>query len=464
MIAKNILETIGNTPIVELTHTDTGLCRLFIKLENQNPGGSIKDRVGLSMITQAEKQGKIKPGDTLIEATAGNTGIGLALAARLKGYNLILVIPDKMSQEKINHLRALGVEILLTRSDVGKGHPEYYQDYALRVANERGAFYVNQFENPANPLAHETTTAPEIWEQLEHQVDAVVVGVGSSGTITGLTNYFKKVSPHTEFVLADPQGSILADYINKGILRTDAGSWLVEGIGEDFIPAIADFSLTHQAYTVSDKESFDAVRDLLKNEGILAGSSTGTLLNAAIRYCREQTEPKRVVTLACDSGNKYLSKMYNDYWLLDQGLTERKQWGDLRDFISRRFEDNAIIYTTPTDTLKAVYGKLKLYDVSQLPVLKGDKVIGIVDESDLLLALYSHKYSLDTSVHEIMTTELTTIPYTAQRDELVEILNAGLVAIIENGHGGFMGLVTRIDFINHLRFEINSLKLEETFA
>jgi len=464
MIAKNILETIGNTPIVELTHTDTGLCRLFIKLENQNPGGSIKDRVGLSMITQAEKQGKIKPGDTLIEATAGNTGIGLALAARLKGYNLILVIPDKMSQEKINHLRALGVEILLTRSDVGKGHPEYYQDYALRVANERGAFYVNQFENPANPLAHETTTAPEIWEQLEHQVDAVVVGVGSSGTITGLTNYFKKVSPHTEFVLADPQGSILADYINKGILRTDAGSWLVEGIGEDFIPAIADFSLTHQAYTVSDKESFDAVRDLLKNEGILAGSSTGTLLNAAIRYCREQTEPKRVVTLACDSGNKYLSKMYNDYWLLDQGLTERKQWGDLRDFISRRFEDNAIIYTTPTDTLKAVYGKLKLYDVSQLPVLMGDKVIGIVDESDLLLALYSHKYSLDTSVHEIMTTELTTIPYTAQRDELVEILNAGLVAIIENGHGGFMGLVTRIDFINHLRFEINSLKLEETFA
>ena len=464
MIAKNILETIGNTPIVELTHTNTGLCRLFIKLENQNPGGSIKDRVGLSMITQAEKQGKIKPGDTLIEATAGNTGIGLALAARLKGYNLILVIPDKMSQEKINHLRALGVEILLTRSDVGKGHPEYYQDYALRVANERGAFYVNQFENPANPLAHETTTAPEIWEQLEHQVDAVVVGVGSSGTITGLTNYFKKVSPHTEFVLADPQGSILADYINKGVLRTDAGSWLVEGIGEDFIPAIADFSLTHQAYTVSDKESFDAVRDLLKNEGILAGSSTGTLLNAAIRYCREQTEPKRVVTLACDSGNKYLSKMYNDYWLLDQGLTERKQWGDLRDFISRRFEDNAIIYTTPTDTLKAVYGKLKLYDVSQLPVLKGDKVIGIVDESDLLLALYSHKYSLDTSVHEIMTTELTTIPYTAQRDELVEILNAGLVAIIENGHGGFMGLVTRIDFINHLRFEINSLKLEETFA
>jgi len=464
MVAQNILETIGNTPIVELTHTDTGLCRLFIKLENQNPGGSIKDRVGLSMITQAEKQGKIKPGDTLIEATAGNTGIGLALVARLKGYNLILVIPDKMSQEKINHLRALGVEILLTRSDVGKGHPEYYQDYALRVAKERGAFYVNQFENPANPLAHETTTAPEIWEQLEHKVDAVVVGVGSSGTITGLSNFFKKVSPETEFVLADPDGSILADYINEGVLRTDAGSWLVEGIGEDFIPAIADFSLTHQAYTVSDKDSFDAVRDLLKNEGILAGSSTGTLLSAAIRYCKEQTEPKRVVTLACDSGNKYLSKMYNDYWLLDQGLTERENFGDLRDFISRRFEDNAIISTGPTDTLKAIYGKFKLYDVSQIPILIENKVIGIVDESDLLLALYSKKYSLDTQVHEIMTTELTTIPYTAHRDELVKILNAGLVAIVENARGGFVGLITRIDFINHLRFEISSPVVEEVLV
>lgn len=462
MVAKNILDTIGNTPIVELTHTDTGLCRLFVKLENQNPGGSIKDRVGLSMITVAEQEGKIKPGDTIIEATAGNTGIGLALAARLKGYNLILVIPDKMSQEKINHLRALGVEILLTRSDVGKGHPEYYQDYAQRVANERGAYYVNQFENPANPLAHETTTGPEIWEQLEQDVDAVVVGVGSSGTITGLTHFFEKVSDKTEFILADPKGSILADYINEGILRTDAGSWLVEGIGEDFIPAIADFSSTKKAYTVSDKESFDAVRDLLKNEGILAGSSTGTLLSAAIKYCREQTTPKRVVTFACDSGNKYLSKMYNDYWLLDQGITERKKHGDLRDFIARRFEDNAIVYAVPDDSLKAIYGRLKLYDISQIPILKGNKVVGIIDESDLLLALYSNEYDIETPVKEIMTKELTTIKQNEHRDKLVKILNAGLVAIVEDDFGIFQGLITRIDFINHLRFEspIHKLELE----
>jgi cystathionine beta-synthase len=451
MIHSTILETIGNTPVVELTHTDTGICRLFLKLENQNPGGSIKDRVGLAMINEAEKQGKLKPGDTIVEATAGNTGLGLALAAQMKGYHLILVIPDKMSQEKINHLRAMGVEIMLTRSDVMKGHPEYYQDLARRIASERCVFFVNQFENPANPLAHESTTAPEIWEQMEHRVDAIVAGVGSSGTITGLTRYFRKQSPQTEFILADPEGSILADYINKNVLRTDAGSWLVEGIGEDFIPPLADFSLTKKAYTVSDRESFTAVRNLLRNEGILAGSSTGTLLAAAIRYCREQTRPKRVVTFACDSGNKYLSKMYNDYWLLDQELADKRYFGDLRDFISRRYEDNSIIYVHSCDTAKTVYRKFKLYDISQLPVIDGDDVVGFVDESDLFMALYTRNHNWLTPVGEFMSRQLTTIPYTAGRDDLAQILNKGLIAIVVNPDGRFEGLVTRIDFINHLK-------------
>jgi cystathionine beta-synthase len=360
-----------------------------------------------------------------------------------------------MSQEKINHLRALGVEILLTRSDVGKGHPEYYQDYARRIAEERGGFYINQFENQDNPLAHETTTAPEIWKQLEHRVDAIVTGVGSSGTITGLTRFFKKVSPQTEFVLADPEGSILADYINRGIRRADAGTWLVEGIGEDFVPSIADFSLTKKAYTVSDRDSFDAVRDLLRNEGILAGSSTGTLLCAAIRYCHEQTRPKRVVTFACDSGNKYLSKMYNDYWLLDHGFSERPQFGDLRDLVARRFEDKSIVYAVPDDTLKTVYARFKLYDISQLPVLENNKVKGIVDESDLLMALYALNYDLETPVREIMTKQLTTLPYTAHQEDLIRILSKGLVAIVEDPDGNFEGLITKIDFINYLHKQKN---------
>jgi cystathionine beta-synthase len=451
MIFNNILETIGNTPLVEVTRIDSGKCRLFLKLENQNPGGSIKDRVGLSMIRVAEEQGKLKPGGTIIEATAGNTGLGLTLVAKMRGYKIILVIPDKMSQEKINHLQALGAEIILTRSDVWKGHPEYYQDLAQRLANEKGAFYANQFENPANPLAHETTTGPEIWEQMNHDIDAVVVGVGSSGTVSGLTHFFKKVSNKIEMILADPEGSVLAEYINTGKITKEAGSWLVEGIGEDFIPKIADFSLTKKAYVISDQESFLAAKELISNEGILAGSSSGTLLSAALKYCREQSKPKRVVTFVCDSGNKYLSKMYNDYWLLDQGLFKRKQYEDLRDIISRRFENNATIYVGASDTLNTAYRRMKTYDVSQLPVLLGEKVIGLVDESDLMLALYSNGHTMNNSVQEIMTKGLRTIKYTESIDTLVEILNSGLVVIVEDENNHFQGLITKIDLINYLR-------------
>ena len=320
MIANSILELIGNTPLLRLNRLDTGVCELLLKLENQNPGGSIKDRVALSMIEQAERSGVLRPGMTIIEATAGNTGLGLALIAAQKGYPLILVVPDKMSQEKIAHLHALGVDIRLTRSDVTIGHPEYYQDYAQRLAAEiPGSFYIDQFSNPANARAHTLSTAVELWQQTGGDIDAIVVGVGSGGTLGGLQAFFHTHSPQTEFILADPEGSILADHVNSG-KTTTPGSWLVEGIGEDFIPPLAAIDGVSQAYRISDRESFAAARSLLTREGVLAGSSTGTLLAAALRYCQEQTEPKRVVTLACDSGNKYLSKMYNDRWLNQQNL------------------------------------------------------------------------------------------------------------------------------------------------
>lgn len=316
----NILGSVGNTPLLKVSRLDTGRCELFLKLESQNPGGSIKDRIALSMISVAEREGKVRPGSTLVEATAGNTGLGLALVAARKGYALTLVIPDKMSREKIAHLRALGAKIVMTRSDVEKGHPDYYQDLAEKIAGETpGSFYVNQFNNPANPAAHEAGTAPEIWEQMGHKIDALVAGVGSGGTITGMSRFLSRVSPATEFVLADPAGSVLAGYIKDGKVGK-AGSWLVEGIGEDFIPPIADLSRVKTAYTVTDAESFAAARELLKKEGVLAGSSSGTLLAAALRYCRESAAPKRVVTFVCDSGNKYLSKMYSDEWLKERGL------------------------------------------------------------------------------------------------------------------------------------------------
>lgn len=320
MRAKNgVLELIGNTPMVKFGHLDVGMCSLFGKLESMNPGGSIKDRIALSMISAAEAAGAIKPGDTLIEATAGNTGLGLALIAAQKGYRLIIVLPDKMSMEKEYNLRAMGAQVLRTRSDVAKGHPEYYQDMAARIARENGAWFVNQFANPANVEAHYRTTGPEIWQQMDGDIDAMVVGVGSGGTLSGVGRYLREKNPHIDLVLADPQGSILEPYHRTGQLG-EAGSWLVEGIGEDFIPAICDMSLVSHAYAIPDRESMQASRELLIREGIMGGSSTGTLLAAALRYCRAQTTAKRVVTLVCDTGTRYVSKVYNDDWLRQNGL------------------------------------------------------------------------------------------------------------------------------------------------
>src|SRR3990170_3317161 len=253
--AQQVLDLIGNTPLVEVTRMVAGKCRLFLKMESQNPGGSIKDRIGLSMIAAAEKDGKLKPGGTIIEATAGNTGLGLALVATLKGYRLILVVPDKMSREKIFHLKAMGTEVMLTRSDVGKGHPEYYQDMAERLARETpGAYFVNQFGNPDNPAAHEQGTGPEILRQMADVggLDALVFGCGSSGTMTGLSRCFAKAAPQVELILADPVGSILAEYINEGTLSEKSGTWLVEGIGEDFLPSISDFTRVKRAYSITD--------------------------------------------------------------------------------------------------------------------------------------------------------------------------------------------------------------------
>jgi len=449
--AGNILDLIGNTPMVEVTKLDTGRCRLFLKMEALNPGGSIKDRIGVSMIEAAERDGRLQPGGTLIEATAGNTGLGLALVAAQKGYRLVIVIPDKMSQEKIFHLKAMGAEVVLTRSDVGKGHPEYYQDKAERMAAAiDGAVYVNQFANPANPEAHEAGTGPEIWAQMEHDLDAMVCGVGSGGTMTGLARYFAGVAPELEMVLADPEGSVLAEYVRTGHVSKDVGAWLVEGIGEDFIPPVCDFSRVHKAYTVADVDAFHACRELLEREGIFAGTSSGTLITAALRYCREQTVPKRVCTFVCDSGNKYLSKCYNDYWMIDQGFLEREQFGDLRDVIARRHGDHAVVTAAPDDTLMAAYSRMKLYDVSQLPVLDGDTIVGILDEEDVLLRVFGNEEAFKAPVSAAMSRKLQTVEPSAPPASLIPIFDRGMVALVA-GAEGFLGLITRMDLLNYLR-------------
>jgi cystathionine beta-synthase len=447
----NVLELIGNTPLVEVTRLGTGRSRLFLKLENQNPGGSIKDRIALAMVEAAEKQGSIQRNSLLVEATAGNTGLALALVAVRKGYRLLIVVPDKMSQEKIFHLRAMGAEVRLTRSDVTKGHPEYYQDLAARIAAETpGAFYVNQFANPANPAAHEASTAPEIWEQMAHDVDAVVAGVGTGGTITGISRYFSSVNPKTEIVLADPEGSILSEFVKTRKLPDHVGSWLVEGIGEDFIPPVCDLSRVQKAYSIPDAEAFAVCRELLAKEGILAGTSSGTLIAAALRYCREASAPRRVVSFVCDSGNKYLSKVYNDYWMLEQGFIERPRTGDLRDLITRRHADRAVITVDAADSVLTAYQRMKLYDLSQLPVLEDGRVVGIVDEEDILMEVVGNPGHFDEPVREAMESHLVTVAPDAPLERLTEIFRGGMVAIVMEG-GEFLGLITRTDLLNWLR-------------
>lgn len=448
-----LLRLIGNTPMVPIARIDTGPCELFIKLENQNPGGSIKDRIAVSMIEAAEADGRLKPGGTLVEATAGNTGLALALVGSAKGYRTILVIPDKMSQEKIFHLRALGAEIVMTRSDVGKGHPEYYQDMAAAIAAKTpNSVYINQFGNPANPLAHEKTTGPEILAQTGGRVDAVVCGVGSGGTLTGLTRYFRTHKPDVKMVLADPAGSILVDQVKTGSFG-QAGSWLVEGIGEDFIPPICDLSGVREAYTIEDAESFATARELLHHEGILAGSSSGTLLAAALRYCRSRQARETVVTFACDSGNKYLSKMFNDFWMRDQGFLAHPPAGNLTDLITRRYSEGSVVTVRPEDTLATAFGRCKLYDISQLPVLDGDRVVGIVDEEDLLHAVVRAQGSFADPVSRVMSTALTTLKATDSIERAVAVLDAGHVPIVMDGNR-FVGLITRFDLLNHLRRQV----------
>ena len=452
-VADSVLELIGNTPMIRVRKIDTGCCELYLKLENQNPGGSIKDRIAVSMIAAAEREGLLKPGGTIVEATAGNTGLGLALVGRSKGYRVHLVVPDKMSKEKILHLKALGAEVQMARSDVGKGHPEYYHECAERYARQTpGAFYANQFGNPANPLTHETTTGPEIYEQMGRDIDAMVVGVGSGGTMTGLGHYFRRVSPKTKIVLADPVGSVLAHLVATGEM-TQARSWAVEGIGEDFVPPVADMSVVSQAYSISDAESFATARLLLQTEGILAGSSSGTLIAAALRYCREQTQPKRVATFVCDTGGKYLSKQYNDVWMEEEGFTSLPQTtGHVRDLIVRRHADGATVSVTRADTLRTAFKRMKTADVSQLPVVESDRVLGLVDETDLLHALLDAKGSVtfDTPVGEVMATALDTLGIDTPIQALPAIFERGHVGIVVDG-GRFVGLVTRFDLLNFLR-------------
>ena len=460
---NSVLDLIGNTPMLKTKNLDTGKCELFLKLECQNPGGSIKDRIALKMINDAEKQGLLKPGGCIVEATAGNTGLGLCLVAAAKGYRMIIVVPDKMSKEKIYHLRAMGAEVIVTRSDVMKGHEEYYQEIAEKISKEENAFYINQFCNKSNPQTHYESTGPEILRQMNDDVDAVICGVGSGGTISGLANFFKENSSKTEMILADPQGSILVDYLETGKFG-EAGSWIVEGIGEDFIPEIADFTNVKKGYTISDEESCATAREVLLKEGILAGSSSGTLISAALKYCREQTTPKRVVTFACDSGNKYLSKVFNDNWLINEGLKKPNRTGNLQELILNLYANKSVIYSNPSEKVSVAITKMTNNDISQLPVIDNGEVIGVIDDTCILKNSHLKEFNFSSIVSEIMNKKFNAIEVSSDINNLYNFFeNSNYVIVKKNNN--FIGLITKIDFISYLKNNIEvkeNWKIQET--
>lgn len=464
-VYHGVLDMIGRTPILELAKMfakgpgNPAGCRVFAKMEMMNPAGSIKDRIGLSMIEAAEKAGTLDPkgvpAPTIVEATAGNTGLGLALVAGQKGYRLKVVVPDKMSQEKIQHLRAMGAEVILARSDVQKGHPEYYQEVAAKIASQTpNSLYVNQFGNPDNSRAHYDTTGPEIWEQMQGKVDVFVTGVGSGGTLSGCGKFFREKKPDMQIVLADPAGSMLHPLVNEG-KHVTATSWLVEGMGEDFVPDICDIELCNSAVAVTDGEAFIAARELLRLEGVLAGSSTGCLLHAVKVFVAKQSKPLNVVTFCCDTGSKYLSKMFNDFWMIDNGFIQRERKNDLSDLVARRHQDREDYTLEDTDSVKIAIKRMGMYGVSQMVVMDPrDKICGIIDEGDILLAVTHDPTAFDKPVSDFMTRRLETIKPTASVNDLMPIFRADRVAIVVDEKGQYHGLITKFDLISYLRAKL----------
>jgi cystathionine beta-synthase len=348
----------------------------------------------------------------------------------------------------------MGAEVILSRSDVAKGNPEYYQDVAERIArDDPDAFYTNQFANEANSLAHYETTGPEIWEQMDGKIDAFVAGVGSGGTVSGVGKYLKERNKACEIIIADPIGSILTPLVNEG-RKVEPGSWLVEGIGEDFVPSILHLELVTKAYAISDGEAFHTARELLKKEGVLAGSSVGTLLAASLRYCREQTQPKNVVTLICDNGAKYLSKMFNDFWMIDNGFIERPTYGDIRDLIARRHLEREDFCLSPTIPVVQAIKRMRMYSISQMAVIdEKDNVVGILDETDVLMALVHDRDCANKPVRDFMSSRVESIRPMASVNDLLPIFRADRVAVVSD-EKHFYGLITKIDLINYLRKQL----------
>jgi cystathionine beta-synthase len=455
-VYDDILDTIGKTPLVRLARIGRGLpCPIYAKVEFFNPGGSIKDRIALNIIEEAEHSGRLKPSGTIVEATSGNTGLGLAIVSAKKGYKTIFVLPDKMSQEKIQLLRAFGAKVVITPTAVEPDDPRSYYSVANRlVAETPNAILANQYHNPENPRSHYQTTGPEIWEQTNGLVTDVIAGMGTGGTISGIGRYLKERNPNINIIGADPVGSLILETWQQGHVPEDAHpkTYKVEGIGEDFLPTTLDLSVIDNVLRVGDKESFLWARRLVKEEGIFSGGSAGAALAAAIRHAQTLPSDRLVVVILPDSGSRYLSKFYDDQWMRENGFLSA-EWSEssLRDILTAK-PIQGLISARINDRMTDVITQMKMYDISQMPVLYPDgKLGGVVTEVSLLKHMLEskHTHSPEETISEVVSPTQTVFPVDTPVETVLPVIMDGqAILVTEQEHP--VGILTKIDVLDYI--------------
>jgi cystathionine beta-synthase len=445
---KNILEQIGNTPLIRLNKINRGLKpQIFAKLESANPGGSVKDRIGIAMIEDAEQKGLLKPGGTIIEATSGNTGIGLALASAVKGYKCIFVVTDKVSNEKINYLKAFGAEVIVVPKMLEPDDPDYYVNVAKRLHNEiPNSFFAYQYSNKANPEIHYKTTGPELWHQTDGKITHFVSGIGTGGTISGAGKYLKEKNPDVKVIAADPYGSIFKHYKETGEI-IKGSPYLVEGIGQDCIPENVDFNVIDEIMNVSDRDSFIAARRLTLEEGIFAGGSTGTNLYAALKIAESLSENDLIVFIVCDTGERYLSKLYNNDWLREHRIyfDKPKTLKDLSE-IKKARGYQILVYLNPDDKVEKALELIESSGYSNLPVIDNRKSIGVIRENRLLMKLIDKPELKNSQVKDLMDESLQVLDAKTAIEEVREYLKRDY-AVLVSEFGRIIDIITRYDLI-----------------
>ena len=450
---ESILDLIGWTPLVRLKAVTEGIrTPVYVKCEFMNPGGSIKDRIGLAMIEQAEQNGTLKPGGTVVEATGGNTGLALAMAASLKGYRCICTMPDKMSSEKVKLLRAFGAEVIITPTAVAPDHPDHYLQRARTITKETpGAVMADQFYNPANPDAHYHTTGREIWEQTEGRVTHFVASAGTGGTLTGVGRYLKEKNPDVRIVGIDPEGSMIAPYFNTGE-KIEGHPYKVEGIGNDKIPGSLDLSVIDEYRTMGDGPSFRMARRLTREEGMFAGGSAGLLVQGAIDVARELDDPDAyVVSLVCDWGERYLSKVYDDDWMRENGFLRRPGRPNVGAVL--RAKDGGagtVVSVEPSTPIRLALSAINAHDIGQLPVLRNGECVGSVTESILMSEVISDPTILDKPTESIMGPPFPSVDVHADSQEVRNLLTRENAACLVRDDGRVIGIITRYDLVKAL--------------